>query len=119
MSIAGLGRSNNTTAVARRNGGGIRGGRAYRERFTYGDLKAEVPFSNEVVVTARAPAQHAGYLEIDDRMATTSGTPPEVVVGWMMKALDRDGDKLETRGEVDALSYPPRAGEGGRDRSDP
>ncbi len=67
------------------NGGGIRGGREYRERFTYGDLKAEVPFSNEVVVVrmpgrvvreavaasrSRAPAQHAGYLQIDDRMAT-------------------------------------------------
>ncbi|AUX48743.1 uncharacterized protein SOCE26_102840 [Sorangium cellulosum] len=67
------------------NGGGIRGGRVYRERFTYGDLKAEVPFSNEVVVVhlpgrvvreavaasrSRAPAQHGGYLQIDDRMAT-------------------------------------------------
>ncbi|MGK3976000.1 5'-nucleotidase C-terminal domain-containing protein [Sorangium sp. So ce118] len=67
------------------NGGGIRGGREYRERFTYGDLKAEVPFSNEVVVVgmpgrvvreavaasrSRAPAQHGGYLQIDDRMAT-------------------------------------------------
>ncbi|WP_438034158.1 5'-nucleotidase C-terminal domain-containing protein [Sorangium sp. So ce204] len=216
------------------NGGGIRGGRAYRERFTYGDLKAEVPFSNEVVVTllpgrvvreavaasrSRAPAQHGGYLQIDDRMATdargvltaidglplvddrayrialprgllggmddiaplvrfaqerpekvppadsgrdpklvlvesfaadlvrqlgafeaidadgdgrvsaeelrdavsrtTSETPSEVVVGEMMKALDRDGDKRVTRGEVDALSSPPPAGAGVRDRSDP
>ncbi|WP_437529382.1 5'-nucleotidase C-terminal domain-containing protein [Sorangium sp. So ce726] len=213
------------------NGGGIRGGRAYRERFTYGDLKAEVPFSNEVVVTllpgrvvreavaasrSRAPAQHGGYLQVDDRMATdargvliaidglplvddreyrialprgllggmddiaplvrfaqehpekvppadsgrdpklvlvesfaadlvrqlgafeaidadgdgrvsaeelraaasraSSETPSEVVVGEMMKALDRDGDKLVTRGEVDALSSPPS---GGRGRSDP
>lgn len=32
------------------NGGAIRAGREYRERFTYGDLEAEVPFSNEVVV---------------------------------------------------------------------
>ncbi|WP_437914017.1 5'-nucleotidase C-terminal domain-containing protein [Sorangium sp. So ce302] len=216
------------------NGGGIRGGRAYRERFTYGDLKAEVPFSNEVVVTllpgrvvreavaasrSRAPAQHGGYLQIDDRMATdargvlsaidglplvdereyrialprgllggmddiaplvrfaeerpekvppadsgrdpklvlvesfaadlvrqlgafeaidadgdgrvsaeelraaasraSSETPSEVVVGEMMKALDRDGDKRVTRGEVDALSSPPGAGAGGRDRSEP
>ncbi|WP_437296597.1 5'-nucleotidase C-terminal domain-containing protein [Sorangium sp. So ce426] len=216
------------------NGGGIRGGRAYRERFTYGDLKAEVPFSNEVVVTllpgrvvreavaasrSRAPAQHGGYLQIDDQMATdargvltaidglplvddrayrialprgllggmddiaplvrfaqerpekvppadsgrdpklvlvesfaadlvrqlgafeaidadgdgrvsaeelrdavsrtTSETPSEVVVGEMMKALDRDGDKRVTRGEVDALSSPPPAGAGVRDRSDP
>ncbi|WP_441289911.1 5'-nucleotidase C-terminal domain-containing protein [Sorangium sp. KYC3313] len=214
------------------NGGGIRGGRAYRERFTYGDLKAEVPFSNEVVATllpgrvvreavaasrSRAPAQHGGYLQIDDRMATdargvlsaidglplvdgreyrialprgllggmddiaplvrfaqehpekvppadsgrdpklvlvesfaadlvrqlgpfeaidadgdgrvsaeelraaasrvSSETPSEVVVGEMMKALDRDGDKRVTRGEVDALSSPPDAGE--RGRSDP
>jgi 2',3'-cyclic-nucleotide 2'-phosphodiesterase (5'-nucleotidase family) len=214
------------------NGGGIRGGRAYRERLTYGDLKAEVPFSNEVVVTllpgrvvreavaasrSRAPAQHGGYLQIDDRMATdargvlsaidglplvderayrialprgllggmddiaplvrfaqehpekvppadsgrdpklvlvesfaadlvrqlgafevidadgdgrvsteelraavsraTSETPSEVVVGELMKALDRDGDKRVTRGEVDALSSPPPAGE--RGRSDP
>ncbi|WP_437278534.1 5'-nucleotidase C-terminal domain-containing protein [Sorangium sp. So ce375] len=216
------------------NGGGIRGARVYQERFTYGDLKAEVPFSNEVVVTrmpgrvvreavaasrSRAPAQHAGYLQIDDRMATdargvltaidglplvddrdyriavprgllggmddiaplvrfarehpdkvppedsgrdpklvlvesfaadlvrqlgafeaidadgdgrisaeelgaavsraTSETPSQVVVGEMMKALDRDGDKRVTRGEVDALSSPPPAGAGGRDRADP
>ncbi|WP_437762787.1 5'-nucleotidase C-terminal domain-containing protein [Sorangium sp. So ce281] len=214
------------------NGGGIRGGRAYRERFTYGDLKAEVPFSNEVVATllpgrvvreavaasrSRAPAQHGGYLQIDDRMATdargvlsaidglplvdgreyrialprgllggmddiaplvrfaqehpekvppadsgrdpklvlvesfaadlvrqlgpfeeidadgdgrvsaeelraaasrvSSETPSEVVVGEMMKALDRDGDKRVTRGEVDALSSPPDAGERGRSDS--
>ncbi|WP_436603130.1 5'-nucleotidase C-terminal domain-containing protein [Sorangium sp. So ce1036] len=207
------------------NGGGIRGGRAYRERFTYGDLKAEVPFSNEVVVAllpgrvvrdavaasrSRAPVQHAGYLQIDDRMATdargvltaiddlplvedreyrialprgllggmddiaplvrfaeehpekvppadsgrepklvlvesfaadlvrqlgafeaidadgdgrvsaeelgaaiataTSETPSQVVVGEMMKALDRDGDTLVTRGEVDALSSPSEHG---------
>ena len=28
----------------------MRGNREYRGRFTYGDLKAEVPFDNEVVV---------------------------------------------------------------------
>jgi len=32
------------------NGGALRAGREYRERFTYGDLEAEVPFSNELVV---------------------------------------------------------------------
>ncbi|KYG08607.1 hypothetical protein BE21_22730 [Sorangium cellulosum] len=216
------------------NGGGIRGGREYRERFTYGDLKAEVPFSNEVVVVrlpgrvareavaasrSRAPAQHAGFLQIDDRMAiddrgvltaigglplvddrayrialprallggmddiaplvrfaeahpeevppadtgrdpklvlvesfavelwrqlgpfdaidadrdgrvsadelraavsrATAETPSEVVVGELLKVLDRDGDRLVTRGEAGALSSPPPAGAGGRDRSDP
>lgn len=34
------------------NGGGVRGNREYRERFTYGDLKGEVPFDNEVVVAS-------------------------------------------------------------------
>jgi 2',3'-cyclic-nucleotide 2'-phosphodiesterase (5'-nucleotidase family) len=32
------------------NGGGIRGDRDYRTHFTYGDLKTEVPFDNEIVV---------------------------------------------------------------------
>ncbi|WP_437957876.1 5'-nucleotidase C-terminal domain-containing protein [Sorangium sp. So ce119] len=78
------------------NGGGIRGGREYRERFTYGDLKAEVPFSNEVVVVvlpgrvvreavaasrSRAPAQHGGYLQIDDRMATDARGALAVIDG--------------------------------------
>ncbi|XXX76712.1 5'-nucleotidase C-terminal domain-containing protein [Sorangium sp. So ce134] len=214
------------------NGGGIRGGREYRERFTYGDLKAEVPFSNELVVVrlpgrvvreavaasrSRAPAQHAGFLQIDDGMATddrgaltaigglpladdrayrialprallggmddiaplvrfaeahpeevppadsgrepklvlvesfavelwrqlgpfeaidadrdgrvsaeelreavsraTSETPSEVVVGEMLKALDRDGDRLVTRGEAGALAPAPAAGQ--RGPSDP
>jgi 2',3'-cyclic-nucleotide 2'-phosphodiesterase (5'-nucleotidase family) len=65
------------------NGGGIRGGRAYEGRFTYGDLEAEVPFDNEVVVAdlpgpvlaeavaasrAHAPAESGGFLQVDDRM---------------------------------------------------
>lgn len=69
------------------NGGGIRGSREYTDRFTYGDLKAEVPFDNEVVVAllpgsvvrdavkasrSRAPAESAGFLQVDDRTATVS-----------------------------------------------
>jgi hypothetical protein len=65
------------------NGGGIRAGREYREKFTYGDLKAEVPFDNELVVVtlpgrviaeavaasrAYAPAESGGFLQVDDRM---------------------------------------------------
>jgi 2',3'-cyclic-nucleotide 2'-phosphodiesterase (5'-nucleotidase family) len=67
------------------NGGGIRAGRAYHGRLTYGDVKAELPFDNEVVVVslpgrvlreavaasrARAPAESGAFLQIDDRMAT-------------------------------------------------
>ncbi|KYF79309.1 hypothetical protein BE20_57545 [Sorangium cellulosum] len=211
------------------NGGGIRGGREYRERFTYGDLKAEVPFSNELVVVrlpgrvvreavaasrSRAPAQHAGFLQIDDRMAiddrgvltaigglplvddrayrialprallggmddiaplvrfaeahpeevppadtgrepklvlvesfavelwrqlgpfdaidadrdgrvsadelraavsrATAETPSEVVVGELLRVLDRDGDRLVTRGEAGARAPAPAAGSRGQ-----
>lgn len=65
------------------NGGGIRGARDYDIHFTYGDLEAEVPFENEVVVApipgrvlreaiaasrAHAPAESGGFLQVDDRM---------------------------------------------------
>jgi 2',3'-cyclic-nucleotide 2'-phosphodiesterase (5'-nucleotidase family) len=64
------------------NGGGIRAARDYEGRFTYGDLKAEVPFDNEVVVAelpgrvikeavaasrAHAPLESGGFLQVDDR----------------------------------------------------
>jgi 2',3'-cyclic-nucleotide 2'-phosphodiesterase (5'-nucleotidase family) len=65
------------------NGGGIRGSRIYSDRFTYGDLKAELPFENEVTVVhlpghvlaeaihssrQHAPAESGGYLHADDGM---------------------------------------------------
>ncbi len=65
------------------NGGGIRGSREYRGRLTYGDVKTEVPFDNEIVVArlpgrvvrdavaasrAHAPAESGGFLQVDDRM---------------------------------------------------
>jgi 5'-nucleotidase len=45
--------------VAVFNGGGIRASREYRGRLTYGDLKAELPFDNEVVVV-RMPGRVLG-----------------------------------------------------------
>jgi 5'-nucleotidase len=65
------------------NGGGIRGGRTYERRFTYGDLRTEVPFENEIAVVsipgqvlsdaialsrAEAPAEVGRFLQVDDRM---------------------------------------------------
>jgi len=65
------------------NGGGIRGAREYEGRLTYGDVKNEVPFDNEIVVArlpgrvvrdavamsrAHAPAESGGFLQVDDRM---------------------------------------------------
>lgn len=70
--------------VAVLNGGGIRANREYPERFTFGDLEAEVPFSNEVVVVtmpagvlqtavaasrARAPVESGGFLQVDPDVA--------------------------------------------------
>jgi 2',3'-cyclic-nucleotide 2'-phosphodiesterase (5'-nucleotidase family) len=63
------------------NGGGIRGSREYTGKLTYGDIKSEMPFDNEVVVVrlpgrvvaeavaasrARAPAESGGFLQVDD-----------------------------------------------------
>ena len=65
------------------NGGGIRASREYEGRLTYGDLKAELPFDNEVVVVplpghvlaravaasrAPAPAESPAFLQVDDHM---------------------------------------------------
>ena len=65
------------------NGGGIRASRDYPERLTYGDVEAEVPFENEIVVVAmpgkvlrdavtasraHAPAESGSFLQVDDAM---------------------------------------------------
>lgn len=72
------------------NGGGIRASREYAERITFGDIKTELPFDNEVVVVplpgvvladaiaashAHAPAEWGGYLQEDDRLAMTTIDP--------------------------------------------
>ncbi|RYE89210.1 MAG: hypothetical protein EOO75_12210 [Myxococcales bacterium] len=63
------------------NGGGIRASRDYPSRITYGDIRAEMPFDNELVVAhlpgsviaaaiaasrSRAPAESGGFLQVDD-----------------------------------------------------
>jgi 2',3'-cyclic-nucleotide 2'-phosphodiesterase (5'-nucleotidase family) len=71
------------------NGGGIRANRDYAQRFSYADLKTELPFDNPIVVArlpgrvvaealaasrARAPAESGGFLQVDDRMRVEDGT---------------------------------------------
>lgn len=68
------------------NGGGIRASRDYAVRLTYGDIEAEVPFDNEVVVVpipgrvlqaaiaasrSRAPLESGAFLQVDDRTIVT------------------------------------------------
>jgi 2',3'-cyclic-nucleotide 2'-phosphodiesterase (5'-nucleotidase family) len=65
------------------NAGAIRASRDYVEHVTYGDLKTEVPFDNEIVVVrmpgsavreavaasrALAPDESGAFLQVDDRM---------------------------------------------------
>jgi 2',3'-cyclic-nucleotide 2'-phosphodiesterase (5'-nucleotidase family) len=65
------------------NAGGVRGNREYTGRFTYGDLKTEVPFDNEMVVVsmsgrtvrdavtasrAHAPNESGSFLQVDDAL---------------------------------------------------
>jgi hypothetical protein len=85
------------------NGGGIRASRDYPSRLTYGDVKSELPFDNEVVVArlpgrvlaeavaasrAAAPAESGGFLQVDDRMHVDE--PAHVVSAVAGAPLDAD-----------------------------
>jgi hypothetical protein len=85
------------------NGGGIRAARDYPEHLTYGDVKSELPFDNEVVVArlpgrvlaeavaasrAAAPAESGAYLQVDDRMHVDE--PSHVVTAVAGAPLDPD-----------------------------
>jgi NADPH:quinone reductase-like Zn-dependent oxidoreductase/2',3'-cyclic-nucleotide 2'-phosphodiesterase (5'-nucleotidase family) len=85
------------------NGGGIRGGRDYTARITYGDLKQELPFDNEVVVVslrgqvlkdailasrAQAPAESGSFLQVDDRIVVDASNEL-VAVGGIPVGVER------------------------------
>lgn len=85
------------------NGGGIRAARDYPERLTYGDVEAEVPFDNEIVVVAipgrvireavaasrsKAPLESGAFLQVDDRMIVEG--PGNTVVAIAGAPLDPD-----------------------------
>jgi 2',3'-cyclic-nucleotide 2'-phosphodiesterase (5'-nucleotidase family) len=89
------------------NGGGIRAAREYSERLTYGDVEAEVPFDNEVVVVkmkgrvvrdaiaasrANAPAESGAFLQVDDRVQ---------VLGPLHTVVSIDGSPLDLEREYD------------------
>lgn len=86
------------------NGGGIRASRTYRDRFTYGDLKTEVPFDNEIVVTqlpgrvirdaiassrAHAPKEHGGFLQVDDGVGVDASGLVVTTIGGAPLDLER------------------------------
>ncbi len=86
------------------NGGGIRAARDYPERFTYGDVEAEVPFDNEVVVVslpgsvlrdavafsrAKAPLESGAFLQVDDRMTVEEPGAKLIAIDGAPLDLDR------------------------------
>jgi 2',3'-cyclic-nucleotide 2'-phosphodiesterase (5'-nucleotidase family) len=86
------------------NAGGIRASREYRAELTYGDVKAEMPFDNEVVVVrlpgrvvreavamsrSHAPAESGGFLQVDDGMVVTDDHRLTAIAG---AALEEDRD---------------------------
>ncbi len=78
------------------NGGGIRGDRDYEGVFTYGDLEAELPFANEVVVASmpgrvvrdaiaasrsHAPRAAPGFLQVDDAVTVDAAHQVTAIAG--------------------------------------
>jgi len=87
------------------NGGGIRAAKVYDTCFSYGDLQAEVPFENEIVVVelpgsvlaeavrvsrAKAPVESGGFLQVcdalrvgeDGAVVEVAGQPLEPTKGY-------------------------------------
>jgi hypothetical protein len=67
------------------NAGGIRVSREYRDRLTFGDVEAELPFDNAVVIASiprrvlaaafegSRDREHGGYLQVDDGVRVDGG----------------------------------------------
>lgn len=88
--------------VALFNGGGIRGTEVHETDFTLGDLKNELPFENEVVVTTlpgavvrdavafsrrHAPRGDGGFLQVDDGVRVADdGKTPTHLAGALLEA---------------------------------
>ncbi len=87
------------------NGGGVRASREYRVHFTYGDLKAELPFDNELVVVhlsgralsdavaasrAHAPGDSGAFLQVDDGTVVDPVTHQVLTIGGVPLDPARD-----------------------------
>jgi 2',3'-cyclic-nucleotide 2'-phosphodiesterase (5'-nucleotidase family) len=87
------------------NAGGIRASREYVGQLTYGDIKAEMPFDNEVVVVrlpgrvvrdavamsrAHAPAESGGFLQVDDGITVTEAGQQVTTIAGAPIEDDRD-----------------------------
>ena len=87
------------------NGGGLRASREYTTRLTYGDVQAEMPFDNELVVArlpgrviadavrasrAHAPAESGGFLQVDDAITVDPVTHEVTAIAGAPLDPERD-----------------------------
>lgn len=102
------------------NGGGIRASRDYTGRFTYGDLEAEVPFDNEVVVVrmpgsvvrqavaasrSHAPDESGAYLQVDDRLVVEEPAHLVTAVAGAPLEEDREYRVAVVRNLLDGMDH--------------
>jgi len=102
------------------NGGGIRASRDYAGRFTYGDLEAEVPFDNEVVIVrlpgrvlraavtasrALAPAESGAYLQADDGVVVEEPGDRVTAIGGAPLDEDREYHVAIVRNLLEGMDH--------------
>jgi 2',3'-cyclic-nucleotide 2'-phosphodiesterase (5'-nucleotidase family) len=113
------------------NAGAIRASRDYRGHVTYGDLKAEVPFDNEIVVVrmpgrvvreavassrALAPLESGGFLQVDDRMTVLSPEHRVTAIAGAPLDVDRDYGVAVVRNLLDGMDHIEPLARFGRDQ---
>jgi 2',3'-cyclic-nucleotide 2'-phosphodiesterase (5'-nucleotidase family) len=124
------------------NGGGIRASRDYEERLTYGDVEAEIPFDNDLVVVplpgsvvreailasrSHAPVESGSFLQVDDHVVVgedgaviaVAGAPLDpsrvyrvALVRELLHGLDRIEPLVRWALENPTLVPPPGTGRG-------
>jgi 2',3'-cyclic-nucleotide 2'-phosphodiesterase (5'-nucleotidase family) len=102
------------------NGGAIRASREYTGRLTYGDVKAEIPFDNEVVVArlpgavvasairasrAHAPAESGGFLQVDDGITIAHDGNTVLAIAGEPLSLSREYDVALVRNLLTGLDH--------------
>lgn len=102
------------------NAGGIRANREYAGQVTYGDLKTEVPFENEIVTVrlpgqiirdavaasrALAPEESGGFLQVDDRVVVEPSGQLVISVAGAPLDLGREYRVALVRNLLDGMDH--------------
>jgi 2',3'-cyclic-nucleotide 2'-phosphodiesterase (5'-nucleotidase family) len=115
------------------NAGGIRACRSYHGHVTYGDLKEEVPFDNEIVVVripgrvvreavaasrALAPTESGGYLQVDDGTLVTGPAQGVTAIAGAPLDEDREYRVALVRNLLDGMDHIEPLARFGREQAD-